>query len=492
MKKQCFVNFSLAGVSLTDFGLKLPSPFVSLQVENTTIDTYSSWNLSVVVGGDATRGVNVAAFESLIYSASQAADGYSNSSGIPVAFIFGWLDEKGNVTDYTTYQGWSIKFQVSTQGQFMSYVLTGYASLAVQLNTPAINIPATSGFVQPSAIVEAILIATKADKYYDLDIDHCDSPTLVQHGAMTTSITSYIRGSRTSKEDNYNDFPGLLRLSKSYNQCRDAVGIKNGMKLSAILNNISVTPLSNFLKQGLTDNTVQTSSFSYWVDEPTMTRKGSIHYKSNAGLSKTFVGDTLEYGTAHTNVISIDGNYNGVAYNMTDMSFASLGFDVDCSGNTILKDATVTNSWSSSLANTFTTASIINDINALATQFSGQFTVTVPGTTKQYRLAQPVTLIVMNGNTLSPVSGIYNIMSVGHTLKNTFITTIKLERLSMSSANQVAMAQGIYITNGTTGGYTSSSYTTTSNIKSPYKVDYGNAVYPDVTQLMSNSNAVML
>ena len=114
MKKQCFINLNIAGVSLTDFGLKIPSPFVSLQVENTTVDTYSNWSLSIVVGGDASRGVNVAAFESLIYSASQAADGYSNSSGIPVSFAFGWLDDKGNVAEYTTYRGWSIKFQVST------------------------------------------------------------------------------------------------------------------------------------------------------------------------------------------------------------------------------------------------------------------------------------------------------------------------------------------------------------------------------------------
>ena len=487
MKKQCFINLNIAGVSLTDFGLKIPSPFVSLQVENTTVDTYSNWSLSIVVGGDASRGVNVAAFESLIYSASQAADGYSNSSGIPVSFAFGWLDDKGNVAEYTTYRGWSIKFQVSTQGQFMSYVLTGYASLAVQMNSPVINIPATSGIYQPSAGVEGILKGIKADYYYDLDIDHCDTPTLIQHGAMTTSVTSYIRGSRTSREDNYDDFAGMLRYSKCYNSCRDAVGIKNGMPLRTLMNNLTVTPIRSYLKAGLTDDTVQSSSFSYWVEEPTMTRKGVIHYKSNAGLMKSYNGDTLEYGTSNTNVISIDGSYNGVAYNMTDMSFASLGFDVDGSGNTILKDATVTNSWSSSLAQTFATAGIINDINALATQFSGEFTVTVPGTIKQYKLAQPISLVVMNGNTTSPVSGIYNIMSVSHAIKNTFITTLKLQRLTMSSANQVAMSQGIYVVNGTTGGYTSSSYRTTPNVKSPYKVDYGNTIYPDMPQMVANS-----
>ena len=78
-------------------------------------------------------------------------------------------------------------------------------------------------------------------------------------------------------------------------------------------------------------------------------------------------------------------------------------------------------------------------------------------------------------------------MSVSHAIKNTFITTLKLQRLTMSSANQVAMSQGIYVVNGTTGGYTSSSYRTTPNVKSPYKVDYGNTIYPDMPQMVANS-----
>ena len=38
MKKQPFCNFSLAGVSLTEFGLVIPAPFTQLQVYNSQID----------------------------------------------------------------------------------------------------------------------------------------------------------------------------------------------------------------------------------------------------------------------------------------------------------------------------------------------------------------------------------------------------------------------------------------------------------------------
>lgn len=489
MKRQPFCNFVLAGVSLTDFGLTIPAPFTSLEVNNSEIDSYTSWTLSVTVGGSANQRMNVASFEALLYSAAQKASGYSNSSGIPVSFIFGWLNPDGSVAENVSYQGWTLKFSVSTSGVFLNYKLEGYASLAMQMSSPVLNIPAVSGWVQPSAVVEGLAKAIKADTYYNLDIDHNDAPTLVSHGALTTSFTSYVRGSFSAKDD-FADFPGMLKLSTSYNATREAAGITGIKKLSQGLNNLSVTPLSKYLKKGLADNTLQCSSFSYWVDEPTMTQPGVIHYKSNAGLSTAQRNDTLEYGTANTNIITLNGSYNGIAYDMSDMNFAGIGFNIDGSGNQVLLDASVVNSWSASLADTFQSSSIINDINALATQFSGDFSVQIAGSCSQYKLAQPVSMIVMSGNTLSPVSGVYNVMSVSHTISSTFITTLKLQRLVMSSANQTAISQGITIGNGL-GGYTSSSYSTTANIISPNKVDFGH-IYPDFETLVANSSAITL
>jgi len=475
MKKQPWCNIMLAGISLTDFGLTLPSPFASLELANSEISSFTSWTLNVTVGGDASKKMNVAAFEALLYSAAQSASSYSNSSGIPVSFMFGWMNQDGTISEYTSYQGFTLKFEVSTTGLFMNYKITGYASLALQSSMPVLRIPALSGFVQPSAVVEGLAKAVKATTYYNLDIDHNDAPTLVSHGAMTTSFISYVRGTYNGQDD-YDNFPGLLKLSKSYSASRDAAGLKRGVKkLSQVLNNTIVSPVGKFLKKSFTDNTPQCSAFSFWVDEPTMTQPGTIHYKSNAGLLTSHNADTLEYGTANTNILSITGSYNGVAYNMTDMNFGSLGFSVDGSGNTIVQGYEVVNSWSSSLADVFQTANIINDINALASQFSGDFTITVPGTAKQYSLAQPVSLIVMSGNTLSPISGIYNIVSVSHEISSTFITTLKVQRLVMSAANEVASSQGIFISG--TGNYSPSSYSPTKNIISPGKVDFG-TLYP--------------
>lgn len=480
MKKQAFCNFILAGASLNDYGLKVPSPFTSLQISNGQISSMTSWTLNCIVGGDSTNKINVAAFEALLYSAAQAASSYPDAKGIPVSFMFGWLNEDGSISEYTSYQGFTLQFQVSTSGLYMIYKITGYASLAMQSSMPVLKIPEVCGIVQPSAIVEGLAKAVKATSYYQLDIDHNDSPTLVNHNALTTSFNKYVRGSY-SAEDNYDDFPGLLRLSKSYNSSRDAAGLANGIrKLSQVMNNVIVSPISKFLKMSLTDNTPQCSSFSYWVDEPTMTRPGVIHYKSNANLSASHFSDTLEYGTSNSNILSLSGSYNGVAYNMTDMRFSSVGFALDGSGNTIVQGTEVVNSWSSSLTDVFQTCNIINDVNAIASQFSGDFTIQIPGSVKKYEIAQPISLLVMSGNTISPITGIYNIISVSHEISATFVTTLKVQRLVMSSANQVASAQNIFVSGSS--NYPSNTYTTTSNIISPYKVQFPD-LYPNFEHL---------
>lgn len=474
MYKQPFCNFNLAGVDLCDFGLEIPSPFCSLTITNAQINSFLSWELKVTVVGDSRKLSNIAAFEALLYSAAQDASNYPNSSGIPVSFMFGWIDASNTVSEHQSYQGFTLKFSVSTSGLSMSYNIQGYASTGIKTALPVYPVPALCGVVQPSAVVEGVCKALKVDTYYDLDIDHNDAPTLVNHGAMTTSFSSYVRGNY-SAEDDYADFPGCLKLSKSYSASRDAAGLKPGYKsLSSVLNNISVSPVDNYLRRSLVDSTPQCSTFSCWIDEPTMTRRGVIHYKSNAGLVSTHLGDTLEYGTPNTNILSLSGSYNGVAYNMTNMSYADVGFSVDGSGNTVVQEYKVVNSWSSSLAQVYQTVNIVNDVNALASQFSGDFTIEIPGTVKDFALAQPVSLLVVAGNSISPVTGVYSVVSVTHTITNKFITTLKVQRLVMSAANEVAASQGITIANSTNTNY---AFSPTTNVKSPSRVDFG-TIYP--------------
>ena len=472
----------LAGVSLTEYGLFTPACFASLELSNSEITSMTSFTLNVTVGGSDVRKMNISAFEALLYSAAQDANNYPNSSGIPVSFIFGWLDEHGNVLEYLSYQGFTLTFKVSTDGMYMRYSLKGYASLSLQSNMPVLRIPALSGFVQPSAVVEALAKSVKATSYYELDIDHSDNPTLINHGPLTTSFHKYVRGTYSGKDD-YDEFPGLLALSKSYSASREAAGIRPGFKtLNSILNNHSITPVESYLKRSCTDSTPQCASFTYWVDEPTMTSPGIIHYKSNASLQNAQSLEVLEYGTSNTNILSLSGSYDGVAYNMTDMNFRQVGFTVDGSGNSISQGYEVVNSWSSSLPDVYQASNIINDINALATQFSSDFNVTILGSTKEYSVAQPVSLLVMSGNTLSPVTGVYNIVSVSHQVSNQFVTTLRLKRLVMSSASQVASSQGILVAGKRS--YSSSTYSTTPNIISPYKVEFGD-LYPNFEHIAS-------
>lgn len=473
MRKQPIVNFNLAGVSLTEFGAAIPSPFCSLYIKNSETDSYTSWELTLTVGGDMHRKMNIASFEALIYSAAQT-NGYANASGIPVSFLIGWLDDKkGGIDSYLSFQGWTLKYSVRTTGMFMVYTLTGYASQIIKTNMPVLNIPALTGWVQPSAVLEALGKAIKMTDFYDFDVDHCDAPTLVSHNAMSTSFTSYVRGEKTGQDD-YDTFPGLLPLSKAYNASRDAAGLEGGSKkLQSYLNNASLETLNGVLLPSLTDSTPQSSSFSFWIDEPTMTKPGVVHYKATDAILASNDTRVLKYGTSDSNILNISGSYDGVAYSMSNMSFANLGFNLDDTGQTIVNDHTVVNSWSSTLEHVYQTANIINDINALATQFSGQFTVDIPGSVRGYTICEPVTLIVMSGNTLSPVSGVYNIKSVSHKISTTFITTLELQRLSISSANQVATSSGIYASNGQQPNIKQ-----TPNVLSTGKVDFGTNLYP--------------
>jgi hypothetical protein len=152
MLRQPFVSFELAGVNLTSFGLSIPSPFCSLTISNAQISSFLSWELKVTVVGDDRKRSNIAAFEALLYSAAQNASRYPNSSGIPVSFMFGWLDDRlGGVDSYISYQGWTLRYNARTTGRFMTYTLTGYASQILRTNMPVLNIPALTGFVKPSA-----------------------------------------------------------------------------------------------------------------------------------------------------------------------------------------------------------------------------------------------------------------------------------------------------------------------------------------------------
>jgi hypothetical protein len=472
----------LAGVSLNEYGLIIPSPFVSLELTNSQITSMTTWTLTCVVGGDAKKKINIAAFEALLYSSAQAASQYANSSGIPVSFLFGWLDDSGNVAQYLSYQGFTINFSVATTGLYMTYTVTGYASLSVQNHMPVLQIPAVYGFVQPSAVVEALATAVKATTYYQLDIDHNDTPTLVNHGPLTTSFNAYVRGIYTGNDD-YDTFPGLLRLSKSYNTTRSASGLKGRYPLNTLMNNTTPSQLAAYMAPSNTDGTAQCSSFSYWVDEPTMTKPGVIHYKSNAGIIGTgTAGDVLQYGTDQTNILSLNGNYNGVAYNISNMNFSQVGFNVDGSGNSIAQGSRVVNSWSAALSDVFQAANIMNDVNALATQFSGDFTIQIPGSVNAYTVAQPVSLLVVSGGTVSPVTGVYSIVSVTHDVANSFITTLKVQRLVMSTANQVAASQGILV--GGAAAAAVKTDDTTSNVVTPYYVDFG-TIYPTFEYMTS-------
>ena len=105
MYKQPFVAFSISGVDLCDFGLRIPSPFCTLSVNNAQISSFLSWELKVIVVGDDRKLSNIAAFEALLYSSSQAATKVDNAQRVPVSFMFGWQNSDGTIAEHLDYQG---------------------------------------------------------------------------------------------------------------------------------------------------------------------------------------------------------------------------------------------------------------------------------------------------------------------------------------------------------------------------------------------------
>ena len=72
-------------------------------------------------------------------------------------------------------------------------------------------------------------------------------------------------------------------------------------------------------------------------------------------------------------------------------------------------------------------------------------------------------------------------MTVSHSISNIFLTTLKLQRLTISTANQVASSQGIFVS-GSSMGLPSNSVAQTANVKSPYKVEFPD-MYPDFSDM---------
>ena len=166
----------------------------SLELTKSEFKDTTSWTLNVTVSGSDAKKSNVASFEALLYSSAQKAYQKANSKGIPVSFMFGWIDDFGEVKEAFSYVGWTVTFSVSTNGLYMNYKITGLAELKTDIHMPVIRIPSLCGRVQPSAVVEGIAKATKATTYYMLDIDHNDVPTVINHGPLTTSFNLYVRG----------------------------------------------------------------------------------------------------------------------------------------------------------------------------------------------------------------------------------------------------------------------------------------------------------
>jgi len=478
-----FIAVSLAGVSLTDLGYKIPTPLVGITIKNALVRSALEWELTLNVAGDSNKRANIAAIEGLWYQAEQSARNSGYTRGIPVSIILGWQSPNGQITESMDIEGFTIQFSVTVpEAQYTQYVIKGFGTTGVPSNMPTITIPPIRGIVQPSAVLEALCRSLKADAYYDLDIDRNDAPTYMAHGTIQTSFTRYVRGTRSPK-DNFGNFPGLQPLATQVSTNEQAYGLitEKVRNMGMLINNVPLSERRNYFRSDLNDRPDTVNTFSFWVDEPTMTQRGKINFKSDAGLRIRASNDQLILGGNETNIFSLTGSYDSVAYTLKNINAGRIGFTLDGSGNSIATVQPTVTAYSATLADVYNSANEINNVNAIATQFSGKITVTMAGNVRGYELAQPVTVTVLSGNSLSQISGVYHVMEMTHRLDSRFITTLELQRLDTGSPSDGTVSEEV--SGGATESITSvyadttsqklARQSQTSNIISPRKVELG-------------------
>lgn len=428
---------SRKGIALRGVGNKVPSPLVSIQFIDTESAIQTSFKVTLHISGNQNKSYHVGSLEMLLYEFAKM----NGDSIIPCYIAMGWTKDGELETDadgqlqVLEVQGQFIEFTAAVKNSYMEYVITGVGTLTSNGNNKGIAFPAINGNYKPSDCLEAALNYIQADSAFDYDIDHDDEVVPIYRPAQVTSLTSFVYGDGERQ--------GLIQQSYCDGSRSSAYRLPGRLTSGDLRRaGYSNSQIKQMLGETMCNSQRSASSYSFSIVEPTFHRRGVIRYKNNTNLANYVNKEILLYGAQNTNILSLTATYNGITQQLygsgaTVQTGLALGLD----GSVLTNDSNRTNSYSASAPSMYSAGNVLNNLNAISTQFNTEIQVTIVGSPKLYKVGNSVRLVVYTRGTLNPITGTYQIMKVSHLITGTsYTTTLNLKRLDPITANNTVAA----------------------------------------------------
>ena len=437
-----YMQFVINDTAMRSPGLKIPSPLVSISLENAESGLQTNFTAILHIYGDAKNRIHVGSFEMMLYEFAQM----QGDSVLPCYLELGWA-EGDTVTESLKIQALFVEFDSVVKTNYMEYRIKGIGNFTSAGNIRGLAFPAVRGNFRPSEVLEAALNYIRADEIFDYDIDHDDEVVPFNRPASITSLGEFVLGS--------SEHSGLIQ--QSYSEGSKSTAYRLPGRLSS----------EDYRKAGLTNSQISqmlgppvaqtqrsASAYSFSIVDPTFHERGVIRYKNNVNLASYVSSDTLIWGGLYTNILSITATYNGVTQQLLGTgAIVQTGMAMSVSGDTFLSTANRQNSYAANAQSMYTAGNVINNLNAISTQFNTDIQVTIVGTPKIFQIAEAVRVLVYSGGTLNPITGVYRIMKVKHNINGTaYTTTLTLKRLDLITANNTAATIAGYATPITVNG----------------------------------------
>lgn len=431
--KQPYMQLVIQNIALRSVGNKIPSPLVSIKLENAESGIQTNFTATLHILGSDRKQSHIGAFEMMLYEFAQMR----GDSVTPCYLELGWADQYG-IIESLRIQGIFIQFTSTVHTGYQEYVLTGIGNFTNTATVQGILIPAIRGNYRPSDVVEAVLNYVNANEAFDYDIDHDDEIVPIQKPSCVTSLGEYINGNSEQM--------GLVQQSYNEGSKSCAYGLP-GNRATEVYRKAGYTDkeIHDLMSAPVAATQRSASSYTFSIVEPTFHSRGIIRYKNNVNLANYVSDDTLIWGGLHTNILNISATYQGITQTLLGSgATVQTGMGITVKGDTMYTSANRQNSYSATIPSMYAAGNVLNNLNAISTQFNTNLQITTIGSPKVYQVGKAVKVIVYTGGTLNPITGVYRIMKVAHEITGTgFTTTLTVQRLDLITANNtVGMMSG--------------------------------------------------
>lgn len=434
--RQPYMQFVIQNIALRSLGFKVPSPLVGISLTNAESGIQTNFKVTVHVLGSQRKQAHVGAFEMMLYEFAQMR----GDSTTPCYLELGWADKTG-ILESLSVQGIFIQFTSTVKTGYTEYVLEGIGNFTNTATIRGIAIPAIRGNYRPSEVAEAVLDYVNAGEVFDYDIDHDDEVVPISKPSCVTSLGEYINGSSTQQ--------GLIQQSYCEGSRSCAYGLPRNTATGVYLRaGYSKTEIHNLMGSPVAQTQRSASSYTFSITEPTFHTRGVIRYKNNVNLANYVSDDVLIWGGLYTNILSISATYQGVTQTLLG-SGASVqtGMGITLKGESLTTQSNRQNSYSATLGSMYSAGNVLNNLNAISTQFNTNVQITIVGKPKVFQVADAVRVVVYTGGTLNPITGVYRIIKVAHNINGTsYTTTLTVQRLDLITANNTATSIAGYTT----------------------------------------------